>query len=501
MENNLKPLKNTINVESSGTVATPKDKSSVDESEHGAYQLYPVRWAICVFFTSSIVASGLGMVGFSAITTDIADIYGVSGLVTTMLVLPFIILFIPCIFPANYLIDAYGIRIPVYVASVTLIIGAWIRLFVNVNFLFVVAGQVIMALGQPFMLSAPAKLAAVWFGDGEKVLATTLGSLAAPMGAVTGFLLPLPFRMQNAYKSDVGEQRFFQYILVQNIIITLLGTPIIFLIKNAPPTPPSKSAQKALKTMKTGQLQSISKLLKDIDFIMLTLSFSFIYSIYTTLGACIGQLSDQFGYKSYANSIFGTVYIVGGLFGSFAHAVLLDKYSKYKLQYMGIGIACIIAMGAVTAVIGSHSILLSSVFITILGIAQLPIIGVAYSFCSELTYPVNEALSCGILQLFGSVVASILTFAVSYLLTNEHKYPACFLMIGSVTLGCFFQIFVRERLRRRRAGLKSGSFSFHAGNTNFVTPAGQGLMLDVKATSEEESPLVFQSSSKDGLID
>lgn len=260
-------------------------------------------------------------------------------MVTTMLVLPFILLFIPCIFPANYMIDNYGIQIPVYFASVTLLIGAWIRQCVNIDFWFVIAGQVIMAIGQPFMLSAPAKLAAVWFGDNERALATTLGSLAAPMGAVTGFLLPLPFIGDDFGTQEQGRKKFFTYVLVQNIVITVLGVPIIFLIKNSPPIPPSKSAAKALKAKKSGQIESLKKLMKNYDFIILLCSFSFIYSIYTVLGACIGQLSSNFNYPTSANSIFGTVYIFGGLGGSFAHAILLDKYSKYKLQYAFIGFA------------------------------------------------------------------------------------------------------------------------------------------------------------------
>ena len=343
-----------------------------------------------MFFTSSIVASGLGMVGFSAITPIISDLYGVGGITTSMLVLPFIILFIPCIFPANYLIDTVGIRVPVYIASVTLLAGAWIRQLVNVNFYFVLAGQVIMALGQPFMLSAPAKLAALWFGDSERAIATTLGSLAAPMGAVTGFLLPLPFIRESDVRDDdleYGQRRFFIYVLVQNIIITILGLPIIFLIRNYPPTPPTASAAKAMKKKYVGQCRSIGELLRNRDFILLLLSFSFIYSIYTTLGAAVGPLSENFGYKPSANSLFGTVYIVGGLTGSFAHAIFLDKYRTYKFQYVLIGFACMASMGAITGVIGLKKLWLSSIILFGLGLSQLPIIGVAYSFCAELTYP------------------------------------------------------------------------------------------------------------------
>lgn len=248
-------MKDTINKDS-GFTTTSLGQNSNDKNVP-EYRLYPIRWAICIFFTTSIVASGLGMVGFSAITPIISDIYGVSGLVTSMLVLPFIILFIPCIFPANYLIERVGINVPVYIASVTLLVGAWIRMLVNIDFYFVLGGQIIMAIGQPFMLSAPAKLAAVWFGDNERAIATTLGSLAAPIGAVTGFLLPLPLISENDAPPhstiEHGKNKFFWYVLVQNIVITVLGLPIILLIRNAPPSPPSKSAAKIASTPRSGQ--------------------------------------------------------------------------------------------------------------------------------------------------------------------------------------------------------------------------------------------------------
>ena len=43
------------------------------------------------------------------------------------------------------------------------------------------------------MMQAPAKLASVWFPDSERTLATTIGSLAGPLGCVIGFVLPLFF--------------------------------------------------------------------------------------------------------------------------------------------------------------------------------------------------------------------------------------------------------------------------------------------------------------------
>ena len=463
-ENTLEKLKDTINKENSSS--TEVDKKTGEGKSKKTYTLYPIRWPMCIFFTTSIVASGLGMVGFTAISNNLTGIYGVSSLATTMLVLPFIFLFIPWIFPANYLIDTKGVVIPVYIASVTLLAGAWIRILVNTNFYFVIAGQVLMAIGQPFMLSAPAKLAALWFGDNERALATILGSLASPIGAVIGFLLPLLFiGDDDKNPTDDCKNKFEKYVLVQSIIITVLGLPIIFLIRNQPKTPPSSSAEKVLKRKRVGQWQAFKRLLQNRDYVFLMLSFSFIYSIYTTLGSWVGQISDEFGFQSSANSIFGTVYIFGGLVGSFTHAILLDKYKKYKIQYILIGIGCMLTLGGTTAIIGTGSVLFTAIILWLLGVAQLPIIGVAYSFSSELTYPINEALSWGFLQLIGSIVASVLTFAEGYLLSSHEKYIAWFVLIGSVTLGTFFQLFIRERLTRALSTGSRSSFSFHIGNT------------------------------------
>jgi len=243
----------------------------------------------------------------------------------------------------------------------------------------------------------------------------------------------------------------------------------------------------------------IGKLLQDRDYVFILLSFSFIYSIYTTLGACVGPLSSKFGYDSKNNSIFGAVYISGGIAGSFAHAFLLDAYRKYKIQYLIIGFLCIAAMSTVTAIIKLRYDWLTYLCLGFLGVAQLPIIGVAYSFASEVTYPINEALSCGVLQLVGSIVASVFTFAIGFMLSKDMRYPACYMMIGSVVLGFFFQFFVRERLRRLKAGVSSRSFSFHVGNTSFHVD------LDEDKNSNNYTPIMQKNGklkeSKEGLLD
>mmetsp|Transcript_37055 Transcript_37055/g.42574 ORF Transcript_37055/g.42574 Transcript_37055/m.42574 type:complete len:81 (-) Transcript_37055:407-649(-) len=78
-------------------------------------------------------------------------------------------------------------------------------------------------------------------------------------------------------------------------------------------------------------------MLKNPDYLTILGAFSFIFSVYVTLGATVAQITERFDFDSSDNSIFGTVFVIAGLVGSFAHAIPLDIYQKYKLQYVIIG--------------------------------------------------------------------------------------------------------------------------------------------------------------------
>ena len=50
------------------------------------------------------------------------------------------------------------------------------------------------------------------------------------------------------------------------------------------------------------------------------------------MGALVGIVTEAFGYlETWVAGLFGCCFLVFGLAGSFVHAVLLDRYKRYKL--------------------------------------------------------------------------------------------------------------------------------------------------------------------------
>ncbi len=75
--------------------------------------------------------------------------------------------------------------------------------------------------------------------------------------------------------------------------------------------------------MKFGQ--NLKILLKNKSYLLLCVSFTMLYGVYTSLGAVVAAITAPFGYKGVDNAVFGGVFIFFGVAGSFVLGIVLDK--------------------------------------------------------------------------------------------------------------------------------------------------------------------------------
>lgn len=105
------------------------------------YPLSPYRWVLCIFFVIQQIGVGISMVGFTAITPLMRDVFGVGNIAVSLLVLSYTIMFIPMNFPANQMIEKYGISWPIRLSCIAVFVGCWIRILSPHSFYFILAGQ------------------------------------------------------------------------------------------------------------------------------------------------------------------------------------------------------------------------------------------------------------------------------------------------------------------------------------------------------------------------
>jgi hypothetical protein len=92
-------------------------------------------------------------------------------------------------------------------------------------------------------------------------------------------------------------------------------------------------------------------------------------------------------------------------------------------------------------VVNHQKISLMVIALFLLGFNVLPVIGHGYSFGCELVYPVNEALACGILIMFASLISTIFTFGVTILL-GINKWYAVYMLFGSTVISLGFALLI-----------------------------------------------------------
>ena len=181
----------------------------------------------------------------------------------------------------------------------------------------------------------------------------------------------------------------------------------------------------------------------------MVLSFNMLYGVYTCLGAIINNLVEPFGYTSVDSSIFGATFIFFGLCGSFVASSILDKTQKYLKTLRIVCWGSFLFSSLIFITLPSKSVYWLDLNIAILGIFILPIIPVGFSFSVELTYPVSEPMSNGLMMFFSQIIGTGITVLATDLTSFHPNKQYCTKMfVIMMGISAFATMFIKEDLRR-----------------------------------------------------
>ena len=93
---------------------------------------------------------------------------------------------------------------------------------------------------QPFIQNACSKVATTWFADNERAIATSIGSLSTPVGAIMGMVFgPFYIHDSDATHTEVGENHNNNYMFVAACVITAMNVGVILFYREKPTHFPS----------------------------------------------------------------------------------------------------------------------------------------------------------------------------------------------------------------------------------------------------------------------
>ena len=212
---------------------------------------------------------------------------------------------------------------------------------------------------------------------------------------------------------DEFKTHIFQSLLLQAIAGLVCQILCIFLLKHKPPTPPSPSAGQTSE-MKFGP--SIRALFTNKDLVCLIFVFGLVQGSFNTYGTLVDFLSSSYGYTSDNSSLFGALFVVGGIVGAAAIGIFVEKTLRYKMAVWFICISSTLLNIGCKFVMPKGNILSSSILFFFVGFSMVPILAVSFDFGVELTYPIGESMSTGVLLSASQIVGVIQISICSYLI-------------------------------------------------------------------------------------
>ena len=342
------------------------------------------RWVMLVVFMLAISVNQLLWISFAPITGDAAAFYGVSDLAIGLLSLVFMVVFIVVSIPASWVIDTIGIRVGVGIGAVLTGVFGLLRGLLAADYTWVLVSQIGIAVGQPFVLNAIAKLAGRWFPIGERATATGLASLAIYGGIFAGLAVTPMIVLRSSLSTA---------LLIYGIISAAVAVLFLVLAKERPPSPVGPEERSLV-------LDGLKSVFRNRGFLLLLLLFFIGLGVFNAVTTWIEDIVRPRGFSIEQAGLIGGMMVIGGIVGAVVIPPLSDR-SKKRVPFILLALA-----GAIPGLIGvtlatQYWLILTSAFV--LGAFLLASGPLGFQYGAEITYPAPEGTSNGLLLLAGQV--------------------------------------------------------------------------------------------------
>lgn len=391
--------------------------------DQGSFRVYPYRWTVLLAFMGIIVVNQLLWITFAPITSTAVQYYGVSELGIGLLSLSFMIVYVLVSFPASWVIDTYGIRIGVGIGAALTGIFGLLRGLVASDYKLVLATQIIIAIGQPFILNAVTTVAARWFPIEERATAAGLGSLAIYLGILAGLALT-PYL---AIRSGIPG------LLVNYGIFSMAAMLLFFLfIRERPSSPPCPPDQES----RSLALEGLTRMIHQRDFILLLIIFFVGLGAFNAITTWIEEILNPRGFSITQAGNAGGAMIFGGMLGALVIPLLSDRYRR-RVPFLIIAV-----LGATAGLLGvtyagTYPFLLAASFI--FGFFLLSAGPIGFQYGAEITYPAPEGTSNGLLLLMGQISGIIFILGLdAFKSPDTGSMTLPLLVLSGLMIICFF---------------------------------------------------------------
>jgi len=444
------PISGSNSKNSNGQLNDNKTYDTLETKATAVYQVYKKRFIILLLFSLFSLSNSFQWIEYSIVATIIAPYYNVSNKYINYTSLIYMILYIPGILPATWVLSKKGLRFCVCLAALGNCLGAFIKCFSTNpdHFWLLMIGQSIVAVSQLFILNIPPNLSAVWFPQSEVSSATAFGVFGNQIGIAIGFVLP-PY-MISAADPGAGLSRLSWIVFGVTFTIFIA---ILLIFDEKPNNPPSAAQfESAEYNSKTNYLDVLKIFFFDIDFVFLFISYGINVGVFYAVSTLLEQIVNlHFVNSSKEAGSMGLLLTLAGTVGSVISGIILDKTHLFKLTTLVLYLISLIGLVLFTLCLFLPTIWPLYFISAFLGFFMTGYLPIGFEFAAELTYPQHEGTTAGLLNMSCQIFGISFTLISSELISKYGDLYSNLLLCICLAIGLLMTARISNQLKRQNA--------------------------------------------------
>lgn len=358
------------------------------------------RWVVLFAFMLVMGVQQLLWITFAPVTKSAMALYGQSELSVGLLSMVFMIVYLVVSFPASWVIDTYGFRVAVGIGAALTGVFGLLRGLLGHDFGWVMACQIGIAVGQPFILNAVSKVAVRWFPLKERATASGLAWLMGYVGLVAGLALtpvlaPSPDRIPGT-------------LVLYGVASLVAAAGFLAVAREHPPTPQGTPEEEVRALVFDG----LKQMVRSRDFVLFNLIFFIGLGVFNGVSTWIELILVPRGITSAQAGLIGGAMVACGVAGSAVLPQLSDRFRNRTKFILVALVGCIPGLLGLTFLSSFPWLLVSA---GVLGFFMLSTAPIGFQYCAEVGHPAPEATSTGVLMSMGQFSGILFIFGMDLL--------------------------------------------------------------------------------------